>query len=138
MDSILRTDLPAYDFWTASAFDRYSRNPSSSLKMDLVENDSAFVVTAHVPGAKKEDIKVFFENDTLTVAVNRSEEHDVTKNKVHFKECFHSSVSRSLGFQHGKVDYNNITAKYQDGQLIIELNFNKDYNENTSVEVNIN
>lgn len=133
------TGLPAYDFWNG-AIDASPRNPSGSIKMDLVENDTSFVVVAQMPGVKKDDIKVVYENDVLTIAVNRDEER-VKKDDnghFHFKECFHTSSSRSIRFQHGKVDPNNIEAKYENGELNIVLNFVSDFKDKSVVDVKIN
>jgi HSP20 family protein len=128
-------NFPSYNFWTTESL--VDQNPPT-LRMDLVENEKSFVVTAQTPGASKEDIKVVFENDVLTVAVTRNIKKKSDKEHLHFTECFHSSTSRSIRFQHGKIDAGNIDAKYENGQLVINLNFVKDFKENTAVDVKIN
>ena len=94
--------FPAYDFWNGSIDAPPREHSATSIKMDLVETDNAFVVTAQMPGVNKDDIKVVYENDVLTVAVNRTEktEKNDDKGHVHFKECFSCSSSRSIRFQH--------------------------------------
>lgn len=125
----------SYNFWTSNTITDQTKQ---KLLMDLVENDKAFVVTAQTPGASKNDIKIVFDNDVLTVAVTRNVKNKSDKEQLHFIECFHSSTTRSIHFQHNKIDPNNIDAKYENGQLVITLNFVKDFKENTIVDVKIN
>lgn len=131
--------FPAYDFWNG-AIDTIPRDPTGTIKMDLVETDTAFIVTAQMPGVKKDEIKVVYENDVLTVAVNRSGENVVNDENthVHFKECFRTSSSRSIRFQRGKINPDNIDAKYENGQLTVNLNFVDNFKDNSVVNVKIN
>ena len=50
-------------------FDGLGRNMvnSSKMKTDVIENDDEFEVKAELPGFKKEDISINYENDTLTI-----------------------------------------------------------------------
>lgn len=139
MDLDFRPFRHRHDFWSG-VFDHpiIPTSNNNTIKMDLVETDHSFVVTAQVPGVKKQDIKVMFEHDVLTVVVNRSNEQDITKGRVHFKECSTASSSRSISFKPGKIDQNNISAKYQHGQLSIELNFTNESDMKKPVDIEIN
>lgn len=134
MNTMELTGLPAYDFWNG-VFDRPCDNVNG-MKLDLIEKKDSFVVSAHVPGIPKDNIKIIFENDVLTVAVSYCSERKRDDERIHFKECVKSSSSRSIRFQHGKVDYKNITAKYVDGELCIVLQFHENVtNETVKVDI---
>ena len=44
--------------------------------MDLVETDDHFVLRADLPGLTEEDVKIEFEDRTLTVSGERKSEHE--------------------------------------------------------------
>lgn len=131
--SMLNHDFNKY--W--KAFDNEIGGLYSDLRMDFVETDTEYTVTAHTPGVKKEDIKVIFENDTLTISVTRHTTSESDEARVHFRECSQKSMSRSIRFEHGKIDYKNISARYTDGALEITLDKNKGHDSENSVDVKI-
>lgn len=134
MDTIAATGLSAFEFWDNTI----SKETNIPIKMDLIETDKAFVVKAHVPGVSKDNLKIIFENDVLTVTANRIHSNTyMNGERVHLKECFSNSSSRSLRFQHGKIDANDIHASYVDGELSIVLNFDQSTLEKRTVNVKI-
>ena len=44
--------------------------------MDLVETDESFILRADLPGMSEEDIKIEFDDGTLTVSGERKSEHE--------------------------------------------------------------
>ncbi len=81
---------------------------------DLCENDKAYMLTCDVPGVKKENINISFENKTLTVAVKAEEEKEDDKEYIR-KEIFNAQYSRSYYLADG--DGANIKAKLDNGVL---------------------
>lgn len=102
-------------------FDGLGRNMvnSSKMKTDVIENDDEFEVKAELPGFKKEDININYENDTLTIHAI----HDLNKEqkdedgKLIRSERTSSDVSRS--FYLPDADTDKIGAKYDGGILDI-------------------
>lgn len=92
---------------------------SSKMKTDVIENDDEFEVKAELPGFKKEDININYENDTLTIHAI----HDLNKEqkdedgKLIRSERTSSDVSRS--FYLPDADTDKIGAKYDGGILDI-------------------
>ncbi len=80
---------------------------------DLCENGKAYMLTCDVPGVKKENINISFENRTLTVSVKASDEED-KKNYIR-KENYSAQYSRSYYLADG--DSQNIKAKLENGVL---------------------
>jgi HSP20 family protein len=71
---------------------------TGDIKVDSTETKDAFLIFADLPGVRKEDIKVSFDNHVLTIKAERRDEnagHDDDR-KVHWKERSFGGVSRSF------------------------------------------
>lgn len=87
---------------------------------DIFEDDKNYILTFDIPGLKKEDIKIEFEDGLLTVWGERKSESNEDQNGVHRKERFYGKFSRSFSLPN-TVKSENIAAKYEDGVLKVEI-----------------
>ena len=88
--------------------------------MDLVETDDHFVLRADLPGMSEGDVKIEFEDGTLTVSGERGAEHE-SKNEGYYRvERAFGSFSRSLTLPQG-VDPNAVTASFDRGVLEVRI-----------------
>lgn len=96
-------------------------NVNPTFKVDVKDLGPSYELTAELPGFKKEDISLDYENSYLTIAA-ASEEQKEEKGKgesyLHRERCF-GSVSRS--FYIDDVDSAKIDAEFKNGVLKIEL-----------------
>lgn len=92
-----------------------------SIKIDVKEQDKAFVVHAEMPGIKKEDIHVSIEGPTVVISAERKQEKEVKDGeRVLRSERYFGKVSRS--FQLGQdIDDGKAAAKFADGVLELTL-----------------
>ncbi|WIM05220.1 MAG: Hsp20/alpha crystallin family protein [Candidatus Nitricoxidivorans perseverans] len=92
-----------------------------SIRIDVKEQDKAFVVHAEMPGIKKEDIHVHVDGPVVSISAERKQEKEVKNGeRVLRTERYFGKVSRS--FQLGQdVDENQSTAKFNDGVLELTL-----------------
>ena len=92
-----------------------------SIKIDVKEQDKAFVVHAEMPGVKKEDIHVSVDGAMVSISAERKEEKEVKEGeRVLRSERYFGKVSRS--FQLGQdVDDSAAAAKFTDGVLELTL-----------------
>lgn len=119
-------------------FDGLGRNMANSSKMktDVIENDDEFEVKAELPGFKKEDIHINYENDTLTIHAI----HDLNKEqkdkdgKLIRSERTSSDVSRS--FYLPDADTDKIGAKYDGGILDITVPKSAEKQSKHSISIN--
>ncbi|WJV43511.1 Hsp20/alpha crystallin family protein [Apilactobacillus kunkeei] len=119
-------------------FDGLGRNMvnSSKMKTDVIENDDEFEVKAELPGFKKEDININYENDTLTIHAI----HDLNKEqkdedgKLIRSERTSSDVSRS--FYLPDADTGKIGAKYDGGILDIMVPKSAEKQSKHSISIN--
>lgn len=89
-------------------------------KIDVVEENDLFVLHAELPGLKREDIKVGFENQVLTIEGERKHEAEESGKQYFHRERVYGSFKRS--FRLGtEVNTEKITAAYKDGILTVTL-----------------
>lgn len=92
---------------------------SDTFKVDVVESDGAYAVEAELPGVKKDEVDLAFNDGRLTISVRREEQtEDKKKNYIH-KERRFSSMQRSVFLADAKED--GIRAKMEDGVLHITV-----------------
>jgi HSP20 family protein len=93
------------------------------VKIDVKEQESAYVVHAEIPGVKKEDIHVSIDGAMVSISAERKQEKEVKEGeRVLRTERYFGKVSRS--FQLGQdVDDGAASAKFVDG--VLELNLPK-------------
>ena len=88
--------------------------------MDLVETDDHFVLRADLPGMSQDDVKIEFEDGTLTVSGERKAEHE-SKNEGYYRvERAFGAFSRSLTLPQG-IDPEAVTANFENGVLEIRV-----------------
>ena len=92
-----------------------------AIKVDVKEQEKAYVVHAEMPGIKKEDIHVNIDGPVVSISAERKEEKEVKEGeRVLRSERYFGQVSRS--FQLGQdIDDSAATAKFSDGVLELTL-----------------
>lgn len=91
------------------------------ITLDVTENDKAYVVAAEVPGAKKEDVKVSVEGNTVSIRVEtRRDSEEKQGEAVLRRERYYGVQSRAFSLPHD-IDDAGATAKYADGVLELTL-----------------
>lgn len=95
--------------------------PVPRIKMDVTEDDKAYLVHAEIPGAKKDDIKVQVEGRQVTISaeVKQQSEKKEGRRVVH-SERYYGRESRTILLDH-EVDPKQAQAKYDNGILELTL-----------------
>ena len=88
--------------------------------MDLVETDEHFVLRADLPGVTEDDIKIEFEDGTLTVSGERKAEHESGNEGYYRVERAFGAFSRSLTLPQG-IDPEAVTANFDRGVLEVRI-----------------
>jgi len=113
--------MTEWDNW----FDEFfGRSPATSCDwmppLDVREEDKHYRVLVDLPGMKRDDIRVTFENDVLTVTGERKGQGEEKQGKLHRSERFSGKFTRSLRFP-SDVEPGKIDAQFKDGVLEISL-----------------
>lgn len=106
-------------------FPRLRSLQTPRLKTDLVETDSAYIAKFDVPGLKRDDIDIAFENHVLSVATsNSTEKQCCEEGRYRIRERSYEQASRS--FHLPDADPDSINAVIENGVLTITANKNKE------------
>ncbi|MBN3860446.1 Hsp20 family protein [Neisseriaceae bacterium PsAf] len=126
-DLVLKNEL--FDFLGLT------NSPASNFKVDIVENENSYLVEAEIPGVEKSDIDVDFHNDVLTISVSRESkrEQQSENSNVIISERSYGKASRQFAIR--DVDEENVSAKYADGILTIELPKYSKAKESKKIEI---
>ncbi len=91
------------------------------MKVDVVESNGAYNVSAEIPGVRKEDLQVSINGDQVTLAAEVKRERDASKDErvLHAERAF-GKVERSFTLPQ-EVDEAKAEAKYRDGVLELVL-----------------
>lgn len=90
------------------------------LKIDVHENDQAYLVTAEMPGIKKEDIKVSINGDEVTISAERESEQERKEGNLVCRERYQGKQYRSFTLPQF-VDEDKASANCHDGVLELTL-----------------
>jgi HSP20 family protein len=88
--------------------------------VDVKEDDKEVIVTAEVPGVKKEDISINFHDNRLEIKAESKEEKKEEKEGYVYQERRQGSFFRSLELSMG-VDADKTKASYKDGILTLKM-----------------
>ncbi|MEO5967019.1 MAG: Hsp20/alpha crystallin family protein [Ferruginibacter sp.] len=104
--------------------------------VNIKETPQAYLVDLSVPGYEKSDFKISLEENILTVSSEKKTE-DIKEegNKTIKTEFSYKSFKRSFTIDE-KIDAENISAKYENGILKLELP-RKEVIKQGSKEINI-
>jgi HSP20 family protein len=121
-----------------TVFDGRYTGPVSP-KVDIVENEDHYLISAEVPGVDKKDISITVVDEVLTIKGEKKEEKKEKKESkedkyFYYERCF-GSFERSFILPEN-IDGKNIEAKYNNG--ILELTLKKvEVKKPESVEIKI-
>ncbi|HVN34489.1 MAG TPA: Hsp20/alpha crystallin family protein [Casimicrobiaceae bacterium] len=121
----------AYDRFADTGFDelfrgffrpvRFERAGPATIKVDVTEQDNAYVVKAEIPGVAKENIQVSIEGNQVTIGAEVKRENEVKKgDRVLRSERYYGSAYRAFTLP-VEVDEAASNAKYENGVLELKL-----------------
>ena len=88
--------------------------------MDITEYESEYVVVGEMPGVKKEDVKITFEKNVLTVEGKRKPHETPEEAKILLNEVRVREFNRSIRVP-DEIDADGISAELENGVLRIAL-----------------
>ena len=125
--------MPFEEFMTGLNWD-YPEMPKRKLiKVDITENDTSYVLLADLPGFKKEEISVDYEDKNLTISAKRETEHDEQNEKYLIQERTTDMIYRR--FYIDGIDEENADVSYTDGVLKIILPKNRNTTEGKKFDI---
>ena len=103
------------------SYDTRSALEAPRLKVDVAEKNGAYVVTADLPGVRKEDIQVAIDGAQVTLSAEIKREKEVAEGErvLHAERTF-GKLSRSFALPQ-ELDEAKAEAKFRDGVLELTL-----------------
>lgn len=108
--------------WMPFAFRRFGMDKDTAWmpKVDVFKKEGELIVKADLPGMKKEDVTVTFEDGNLVLKGERKEETEVKEKDFYRAECSYGAFYRTLPLTF-TVDPAKIVAKFTDGVLEVRV-----------------
>jgi len=88
--------------------------------VDVSEDDGNYVVTAELPGTKREDVTVELEDEVLTIRGEKKNEREEKKEKRRFVERTYGTFCRSFTLP-ANADPERVGASFKDGVLTVTI-----------------
>lgn len=101
--------------------------------IDVYQEGKDYIVEVDLPGYKKEDIKVSYDQDLLTVKAERAEQKDEENKRYVYRSRTSASFTRQIRFNN--IDASGIDAQYNDGVLKVVLPITNSNAELKQIEV---
>jgi HSP20 family protein len=93
----------------------------AQFRVEVSENEQAYLIRAEIPGVKKEDINISIDADQVAISAEVKNEKDVREGeRILRAERYYGKVYRAFALGQ-PVDENGAAAKYQDGILELTL-----------------
>jgi HSP20 family protein len=89
-------------------------------RVDVVEGENEYEITAELPGIEERDVEVKVSNGTLTIRGEKKEEKEERKKDFYLSERRYGSFQRSFAVPEG-VDADKIEATFKKGVLTVVL-----------------
>ena len=103
------------------AYDGRSAYDAPRLTVDVTEKNGAYLVSAELPGVKKEDIQVAIDGAQVTLSAEVKREKETTEGeRVLHTERSYGKVTRSFTLPQ-ELDEAKAEAKFRDGILELTL-----------------
>ncbi|MCY7293120.1 MAG: Hsp20/alpha crystallin family protein [Ferruginibacter sp.] len=103
--------------------------------VNITDKIALYLVELSAPGYEKADFSIKLDNNVLTVSTEKKEEAAVENEKLIRIEFGLKSFKRSFTLNE-KIDTENITARYENGILKIELQKKESFNTSAK-DINI-
>ncbi|GAB3198793.1 HSP20 family protein [Pontibacter aydingkolensis] len=102
--------------------------------VDACETEKSYEIEVALPGVKKEDISIDFQEGKLTITGERQLERKEEGRRYHMLETQYGSFSRTF-YLPDKVSPDKITAQLEDGVLLVTVP--KDEHKTMKRQINI-
>lgn len=100
----------------------FSNTNTTLPAVNIKENNDEFMIEVAVPGMKKDDFRIDFDNGRLTISSERKDENvEKDGEKVTRREFSYQSFQRTLNIPENVVNAEQVSAKYDSGILQIHL-----------------
>ena len=102
-------------------FNTVNERSTQGFKADVLVIENGYQIVGEVPGAKKEDINVDYEDGILTIEANINIDEE---QQYLMRERRSRTLRRT--FSLGDINEESIKAKYENGLIMVSVNFKEE------------
>ena len=102
-------------------FGFFESHAIEEFKTDITDEGDSYKLEADLPGFSKGDINIDINGDSMTIRAERHSEHEDKDKHGKYIRCERSYGSYSRSFDLSNVKADEITAKYDNGVLTLNL-----------------
>jgi HSP20 family protein len=106
-----------------------------SPRVEVFERDGKLVISADLPGVKKEDVNVQIDRDAVTIQGERKQEQTTSERGYYRSERSYGSFYRTIPLPEG-ADAQTASATFRDGVLQIEIKAPQQRPTSRTLEIN--
>ena len=113
--------LPRRNYYLNDYLDMFNmsyQKEKEYMKTDIYEDNNKYILEIDVPGIKKENIKINYENGYLTISIKKNSLSSKPDTYIR-RERFYGEIRRS--FYIGIKKESDLKAKYKEGILTISF-----------------
>ncbi|MGB8168817.1 MAG: Hsp20/alpha crystallin family protein, partial [Chthoniobacteraceae bacterium] len=88
--------------------------------LDMYDEKDRFLVSVELPGMKKDEINLSYQDGVLTVSGERKHEREGKEGETFRSERYFGKFQRTVSLP-ASVDASKITATYKDGVLQVDV-----------------
>ena len=123
--NLIRKQNPFFPSLVDELFNQDRRVRTSSISsttpaVNIIEQDTQFLIELAAPGNKKEDFEIEIEDGILSISSSNKEDNTSEKETFTRQEFSYNSFRRSFTIPES-VDVSSIEATYSEGVLLIKL-----------------
>lgn len=123
--NLIRKQNPFFPSLVDELFNQDRRVRTSSISsttpaVNIIEQDTQFLIELAAPGNKKEDFEIEIEDGILSISSSNKEDNTSEKETFTRHEFSYNSFRRSFTIPES-VDVSSIEATYSEGVLLIKL-----------------
>lgn len=109
----------------------YSATSTTMPSVNIRETDDQYEVEVAAPGMDKKDFKITLDGNLLTISSFRQQSHEETKDRYTRREFSYQSFQRSFDLPKDVVDQDKISARYENGLLLLNIPKKEDAKQKT-------
>jgi HSP20 family protein len=110
---------------------RLSSSNFSVPAVNITTQNGDYTIAMAVPGMKKDDFKIDFDDNLLTISCSKEETNEDNNSRFTRKEYNYSSFSRTFTIPN-EVNADKIDAHYENGLLSIKLPSREEFKKHTT------
>ena len=114
-------EFPGIGRWMEQALGERARTLATTAPVvDITESDDAYLITAELPGVKREDLTLEVHEGTLTLRGEKKSEREEQKERARRLERSYGAFSRSFAMP-SDAELNRVEASFADGVLHVAV-----------------